>query len=738
MNLSFLFIILVVGLSGIVAQVLFLRELLIIFYGNELTVGIILANWILSEAIGVFLVGKYIDKVRNKINIFIILELIFCISLPLFLYLGRIFKDLMNIPFGQGLSLFNIFYLSLIIIFLSGFSHGALFSSSCAIYRSIGKIYSFEMLGTILGGLIFTYLLIPYFHTFKIAFLIILLNLFICFFIIKDTHKVLKYILILSLILVIGLFLISIDTLQQSSLKYQYKIGKVLDYQDSIYGNIVVNQRENQLTFFYNGLPLITSPYPDITFVEEFGHLPLLFQENPEDILIISGGAGGLINEILKHPIKRIDYVELDPLIIKMLKKYPSLLTNKELEDKRVNIINTDGRFFIRGAKNKYDIILIGINQPNDLSINRFFTQEFFNLTKKRLKNEGILAFCLPGSLTYLSKELRDLNFCILNALKSVFNYVRIIPGDYNMFLASGSNYILEVDASLIVRRLKEKKIQTHLLVPAYLEYRLHSRWLNWFKEASLGATEKINQDNLPFALFKMLALWNRQFSPKFSIFFERLEKIDLKKMLIFILLFTLALFFIFSKNAYLAKLSIAYSIFTTGFFGMLANLILIFSFQIYYGYLYYKIGLLMSIFMAGISLGSLLMTRIIKKIKQHLKLFMVEELSILIFSAILAVFLNRLITWHIPLFFIAGFLVGVEFPLASHIYLKDKNNLGETAGILYSADLVGGWLAGIAGGVLILPLLGLVNACFVIMGLKLGSFLLLAILGFKSYHSVL
>ena len=59
---TFIFTILVVGLSGIVAQVMLLRELLVSFYGNELTLGLILANWIISEALGVFIIGKFIGN----------------------------------------------------------------------------------------------------------------------------------------------------------------------------------------------------------------------------------------------------------------------------------------------------------------------------------------------------------------------------------------------------------------------------------------------------------------------------------------------------------------------------------------------------------------------------------------------------------------------------------------------------------------------------------------------------
>jgi spermidine synthase len=82
-----------------------------------------------------------------------------------------------------------------------------------------------------------------------------------------------------------------------------------------------------------------------------------------------------------------------------------------------------------------------------------------------------------------------------------------------------------------------------------------------------------------------------------------------------------------------------------------------------------------------------------------------------------------------ILLFFVSGILIGLEFPLASKIYLGQKESVGETAGVLYGADLLGGWLAGILGGIILLPILGLFNSCIVMVSLKLSSLSLLLLL---------
>jgi spermidine synthase len=719
--------ILVTGLSGITAQVLLLRELLVSFHGNELTVGIMLANWVMLEALGVFTIGKYVDRLKSREGLFILLQIIFSLSFIAAIYLARTFKGMLGINFGESLGLDMIFLASFLTMLFPAFSHGALFSLSCAIGSNIGRVYAWETIGTIIGAVATTYLFIPLFHSFQIAVLLLILSSIASLGLLWRMRSIrLRYLWLLFIILALGLFLSGkIGYLQRLSIAGQWKGVKVLGYRNSAYGNIVAAAKEKQTTFFYNGIPLITTPYPDITFVQELGNLPLLFHPGPQDILIATAGAGGLINEILKYPVKRIDYVELDPELIAMLKRYPSGLTEKELGDPRVNVKNEDARFFVKNTTKQYDLILIGLSNPADLATNRFFTQEFFVLAKGKLRPEGILAFWLPGSLTYLGIELRDLNACILNGLKASYAYLRIIPGDYNICLASDSEQIMQVSPALIQERLAKYSVNPGILLPTYLDYRLDKNRVEWFQGSLKDATRKVNQDSSPYAVFAMLLFWNKQFLPNLTKYMQALGRLDLKIIIALVILLT----FLIYPKAKEKKFSLTYCIVTTGFFGMLLNLVLIFSFQVSYGYLYHKIGLLISIFMAGIALGSLFITQRINKLKNKLRLFMGLEIAVILYSFLVA-FISlsgwQMYLGYLVLFFICGLLMGLEFPLASALYLEAGGKIGSSAGSLYAADLLGGWLAGILGGVVLLPVLGLFESCMVAVLLKLSSFILL------------
>ncbi|MGZ3569344.1 MAG: fused MFS/spermidine synthase, partial [Thermodesulfobacteriota bacterium] len=174
----------VMGLSSITAQIILLRELLVSFLGNELTLGIILASWLILVAAGSFLIGKSVENVERKLEIFAVFQLIFSIAFPFAIFFCRIFKNILLATPGEALGFGPIFYSSLLILLPLTVPYGALFTYGCKLYAqyseenaaSIGKVYIIETMGSMIGGLLITFLLIQYLNPFTIAFSISLLN----------------------------------------------------------------------------------------------------------------------------------------------------------------------------------------------------------------------------------------------------------------------------------------------------------------------------------------------------------------------------------------------------------------------------------------------------------------------------------------------------------------------------------------------------------------------------------
>ncbi len=746
---------LLMGLSSITAQIVLLRELLVSFLGNELTLGVILASWLILVAAGSFLAGKSVEKVERKLEVFVAFQLIFSVAFPFAIFLCRIFKNILLATPGEVLGFAPIFYSSLLILLPVALPYGALFTYGCKLYAqyaeenaaSIGKVYIIETIGSMIGGLLITFLLIQYLNPFTIAFSISLLNSLMSMFILRLKPKsskasFQKALMILSILLsflfAYGLLPQTSSSIHQSSIRSQWRGLNVIHYENSIYGNITVTKRGEQYTFFADGVPSITTPVPDIASIEDFVHFPMLFHGKPESILILNGGAGGMIHEILKYPVKRIDYVELDPLLLRLLQEFPTPLTESELSDKRVKIHYMDGRLFAQRTQDRFDIIFIGLPAPQSLQTNRLFSSEFFSMARGKMNPNGILVFTLPGSFTYISPELRDLNGCILDTLKNVYRHVRVIPGDMNLYLASDSDFPETISSNEISKRFEERKIKASLITRNYIEYRLNERWLKWFQQSMGGRKIHINSDFHPLAVFFNLSYWNSLFSPYLTEVFKWYERSSLTLSVTKIILITLILAMLFIRIPHLSRHSITYSIFTTGLTGMIFNLAIIFAFQTLYGYLYHQIGLLIAIFMFGIASGSLLITKRLDRIKKDSLLFLKTEMAIILFSILFPfVFLvpshnleNKVVYFILYgavliMSFLSGMSIGLQFPLANKIYLNSytgKGMLGETAGLLYAADLLGGFFGGLSGGILLLPILGLKETCFIMAMLKISS----------------
>ena len=173
----------------------------------------------------------------------------------------------------------------------------------------------------------------------------------------------------------------------------------------------------------------------------------------------------------------------------------------------------------------------------------------------------------------------------------------------------------------------------------------------------------------------------------------------------------------------------------TTGFLGTAMSILLIFSFQTIYGYAYHWIGLLVAAFMVGLALGSFTMVRFLKeqhfskrqliKVEIFILLFLITVLTSLFF--IYAQTLETNVFKYIKVVYsifslISGFSVGLEFSLVSKIFAHLLKEIGRPAGLLYASDLTGAWCGSLLVGVILIPILGILATCAVIMLLKFTS----------------
>ena len=168
---------------------------------------------------------------------------------------------------------------------------------------------------------------------------------------------------------------IKIDNLIE---KYDSKFQRIEIYETYSFGKMLV----------LDGVIMCTE-WDECAYHEMIAHVPMFVHPNPAKVLIIGGGDGGSLREVLKHPeVKNIDVCEIDEHVIRLSKKHLPAMASS-FDDKRVTIYFEDGARFVKEQKDRYDIVIVDSSDPIGAAV-VLFTEDFYISLKDVLKENGI------------------------------------------------------------------------------------------------------------------------------------------------------------------------------------------------------------------------------------------------------------------------------------------------------------------------------------------------------------
>ena len=676
----------VLGITSLVTQIIILREFLSVFMGNELVIGILLANWMLITGFGSYL-GRFINRIKDTVRISFVAQIGMGILPFLTVFLLNYLRNSVFLP-GSLVGVFEIFVASLILLLpfclLSGFLFTFFASGLSFVHKSkhIDIAYALESAGSLIGGILFSFILVFLISPFRILAILLILNLFVAFWV--NLHYRKTILLILSLIFVILVSGITFLTPFDRFVKgFLYPNQDIVFLKETPYGNLTVTKTGEQHNFYENQVLLFNT----LNFIanEEAVHYAMVQHENPQNILVISGGVSGMMQEIMKYPaVKKVDYVEINPWLVKIGEAYYN-----KLKDSRIHVYNKDARLFLKSHQGPYDIILANLPPPSTAHLNRYYTIEFFRQLESCLSDTGVLSIDLPSTGNYASEEANIVNSLIFNTLKQVFRNVILIPGEKNFYVAS--NNVIGFD---ITGKIEEKGIENRYVNRYYLDDNLLKDRSNFFMN-QLDKDAGINRDFEPSAYFHQISSWLSYYQLNMWVF---------GGVILIVMLFLLSRLNLIQAG-----------MFTGGFAASSSEVILLITFQIIYGYVYLMSGVIIAVFMGGLTLGALTGRRIVKTFGPVS--YSGNQLAIGLFALLLPLVINILkpITGY-PfivhfIFFILtiaiSFLVGTLFSIGSHI---QKGNVPAVTSGIYSADLAGSAFGALIVSVFLIPLIGLVK----------------------------
>ena len=738
----------ILGFTSIVGQVLLLRELVSIFYGNETAYAIILASWLFWVAVGSFTFSRIVDRIKKTTFVLSNFYFILYLILPVNIFICRNIKNIINIPIGEIIGIIPMCIVSFTLVAPLTFVLGAMFTVICRFMDQsrlnhnpaigIVNIYIWESIGAAIGGILFSFLLVHILPAMHIAFFVSILNI-AAFMILNKKNKIIFKLGLFFVLLTLVAFPAGlISKFDEFSRQMQWKGFDLLTVKDSIYGNIAIAKLGDEYSIYENGLLSATTKCNLEN--EEIVHYPLLEHPEPKNILLLGNGLTGGINEILKYAPNQVDYIELDPEIIEVAKVYFDKELILPLEDKRVNVINTDARLFIKRTAQKYDVVIINLSDPYTALINRYYSLEFYRELNKILTQNGVIALSVSSSENYLNKENKNFLRTINSTLKKIFPEVKAIPGDTNIFLACKKPGTLTLDYNILIKRLNERGIETKYIREYYLPFKLSKDRIAYIEDI-LKVEGAINMDTHPVGYLYDIVLWSTHFNTKFKNLIERIQGIKFRHLMVLPVLILL-IGYIYKRKYPTSPISL--SIMTTGFSEIIFQIIVILAFQTLYGYAYYKIGLIMASFMAGLVLGSIAAKKVILNSNERvLKFYKFAQGGICLYPFILPfvfIFFRDTVTLQrftglfagtfaaLPV--IAGFVGGFQYPLALHLCYslskKKSKTTSESAGFLYAIDVLGATIGALITGTILIPLVGINAVAFLCAGINTAVFLLL------------
>jgi spermidine synthase len=386
----------------------------------------------------------------------------------------------------------------------------------------------------------------------------------------------------------------------------------------------------------------------------------------------------------------------------------------------------------IRNKKlNEYDVIILNLPDPFTAQINRFYTKEFFHFISFLLKPEGVFSFRASSGENVLTYEQALYISSLHKTLLKVFPYVKVLPGGNAIFLASFKEGRLLDEWKRFVSVLKERNIQTNFVNENYLFNRLAKERIYYLNSILRSGPGKINSDLKPISYFYNIVLWGTQVKSLEKSLFLFWYKINPYILAVIpLLLWLIILLERKVRNARTFSLAV---IFLAGFSSIFLEVIIVLTFQIFRGYIYSKIGLILTAFMLGLAVGSWFMQKRLKKVLPQVKLLAYFQIlqMILIGLIFVLIFLFSKYLFFAPLveiFLIAvtlfsGSLGGAIFILANQLYLLEKK---ERIGIGYFVDLLGSALSSFLVSVIFIPLLGIPLSLVVLGSLNLVTFFFL------------
>lgn len=334
----------------------------------------------------------------------------------------------------------------------------------------VSRVLAFDYIGALLASILFPILFVPKLGLVRTSLIFGMLNAAVALWgtwLLRSLIKGSVIGLRVRCFVVLALLLIGLvkaNTLT-SLAEDEMFADEIVYTKDTPYQRIVITRGRAGFQLFLNG-NLQFSSTDEYRYHEALVHPAMLLANNPRRVLVLGGGDGLAVREILKYPsVVQVTLVDLDPDMTKLATRFPLLaeLNKQALSDSRVRIVNQDAFVWVEETKDEpYDAAIIDFPDPNTFALGKLYTTRFYRMLRARLTENAAVSVQSTSPMF-----ARNSFWCIVRTLEaaglSVRPYSTAVPsfGLWGYALARSSTFELPAQPPAGLKFLDEQTMRS-------------------------------------------------------------------------------------------------------------------------------------------------------------------------------------------------------------------------------------------------------------------------------------
>lgn len=352
-------------------------------------------------------------------------------------------------------------------------------------------------------------------------------------------------------------------------------------------------------------------------------HAILVQSPAPRRVLMVGGAYSGCLKHVLHHPVQRVVCIESTQVLGQICQPFLGPVDRAALRDPRVEMVTGDGRAWIRGTAQTFDVVVVLAGEPTTFAANRFFTREFFGEVSGCLASDGIVALGpVTGHSAYADRVLLRRNRILLKTASDTFASVLPVGEGALLFLASlqrersgrwvtdsaAANAILAqrgipvVDFSYLLDRSGVERVGYELRTgEPYNPLTAMDRGASHGDWAGLPA----NTDRHPVACLATMRIWSEVENDRLGAAVARLGEVDVLVWTAGIAVLAAGTVLAGRARGKVSAVPLLGATFALGFWGAGSLWLIMAGFQSGLGVLHQWIGALIGAFMVGLAGGA-------------------------------------------------------------------------------------------------------------------------------------